>query len=309
MRILDIINVLETVAPPDLQEVYDNTGLIIGDTSTICTGIMISLDATEQVIEEAQRRNCNLVVSHHPIIFSGLKKIGTSDYVGKAVTAAIRRGVGVYAIHTNLDNVIHGVNGKMAEILGLKNVETLVPKTAAFKKLYSFVPINHLEAVRKAVFDAGGGQIGNYSECSFDVAGTGTFKAEAGADPFVGEIGTRHYEAESKLELVFPAYLESIIIKALKLAHPYEEVAFDIISLSNTVRSIGAGAIGETAIEMEEREFLAMVKEKFKLQVIRHTPLTGTKVNRVALCGGSGSSLTGRALAAGLAACASATDS
>ncbi len=300
MRILDIINVLETVAPPSLQESYDNSGLLIGDHSVICTGIMVSLDATQQVIEEAARRNCNLVVAHHPIIFSGMKKIGTGDYVGRAVTTAIIKGVAVYAIHTNLDNIIHGVNGRMAEIMGLKNTEVLLPKHSTLKKLSIYVPINHLEALRQALFAAGGGHVGNYSECSFDSSGTGTFKAGPGANPFVGKIGTRHEEKESRLEMVFPAHLESAIIKALKAAHPYEEVAYDIVNLANTVASIGSGLIGETDREMEELEFLTMVKEKFRIQVLRHTPLTGTKVNRVALCGGSGSFLIPRALAVGV---------
>ena len=299
MRILDIINVLETVAPPSLQESYDNSGLLIGDSSLVCTGIMITLDATENVIEEAARRHCNLVIAHHPIIFSGLKKIGTGDYVGKAVISAIRHDVAVYAIHTNLDNVIQGVNGKMAEMLGLKNTGVLLPRPSALKKLSTFVPVNHLESLRKALFSTGGGQIGNYSECSFETTGTGTFKAGPGTDPLVGEIGTRHEEKESRLEMVFPAHLESTMIKALLGAHPYEEVAYHIITLDNTLSSIGSGLIGDTDREMDEMEFLLLVKEKFRLPLLRHTSLTGTKVNRVALCGGAGSFLMSRALASG----------
>ena len=299
MRILDIINVLETVAPPSLQESYDNSGLIIGDAVTPCTGVMVALDATHHVIEEAARRNCNLVVVHHPIIFSGLKKIGTGDYVGKAVTSAIRHGVAVYAIHTNLDNVIEGVNGKMAEMLGLKNTEVLQPRPSTMKKLSTFVPINKLEELRQALFSAGGGQIGKYSECSFEVTGIGTFKAGEGSDPFVGTIGERHEEKESRLEMIFPAYLEANIIKALKLAHPYEEVAYDIINLSNFQDQVGSGLIGDTDGEMEEMAFLGLLKEKFRLKVLRYTELTGTKVNRVALCGGAGSFLIQKALAAG----------
>ncbi len=299
MRILDIINVLETVAPPSLQEAYDNSGLIIGDAHTICTGIMVSLDATVEVIEEANRRNCNLVVAHHPIIFQGLKKISNGDYVGRAVTSAIRLEVAVYAIHTNLDNIISGVNGKMAEILGLQNVEVLLPKTGTLKKMSTFVPIHHLEPLRQALFAAGGGQIGKYSECSFDVTGNGTFKAGAGAKPFVGEPGLRHEEKESRLELIFPAHLEQSMIKALKLAHPYEEVAYDVVNLSNTLDSVGSGLVGDIPVEMEEMEFLQMVRDRFKLRLLRHTVLTGTKVNRVALCGGAGSFLIPRALSAG----------
>ena len=298
MRILDIINVLETVAPPSLQESYDNSGLIIGDAAGVCTGVMISLDATENVIEEAFKRNCNLVLTHHPIIFSGLKKINSHDYTGKAVTAAIRREISVYALHTNLDNIIQGVNGKMAEILGLKNIEALVPLKGSVKKLSTFIPILHIEKVRQSLFQAGGGKIGNYSDCSFSVMGKGSYTAGEGTNPFAGEKGKPHEEDEMKLEMVFPSHLEGSIIKALKASHPYEEVAYDIIPLSNTMASIGSGCIGDTEGEMEELEFLQMVKEKFRLTLLRHTPLTGTKVNRVALCGGAGSFLIGRALAA-----------
>jgi dinuclear metal center YbgI/SA1388 family protein len=259
---------------------------------------MVSLDSTQNVIEEAIRRNCNLVVAHHPIIFSGLKRIGTADYVGRAVTAAIRHEVAVYAIHTNLDNVLTGVNGKMAEILGLKNIEVLQPRPGVLKKLSTFIPIDHLEHVRQALFIAGGGHVGNYSECSFEVQGIGTFKAGEGADPFVGRIGTRHEERESRLEMVFHAHLESTMVRALKASHPYEEVAYDVVSLSNNVDSVGSGLIGDTESEMEEMEFLHLLKERFRLQVLRHTTLTGTKVNRVAVCGGSGSFLIQKALAA-----------
>ena len=299
MRIQDIINVLETVAPPSLQESYDNSGLLIGDPSAIITGIMVSLDATEDVIKEAARRNCNMVVSHHPIIFSGLRRISPGDYTGRSVTAAVRNDVSVYAIHTNLDNIITGVNGKMAEILGLRNTEVLLPKQGLLKKLHTFVPVDALEQVRKALFAAGGGQIGNYSECSFTTEGTGTFTAGMGASPYVGQTGIRHYEKENRLEIIFPAYLESVMIKALIASHPYEEVAYDLVSLDNTVPSLGSGLLGDTDREMEEPEFLHLVKEKFKLNLLRHTPFTGTKVNRVALCGGAGSFLITRALAAG----------
>lgn len=297
MRILDIINVLETLAPSSLQESYDNSGLIIGDSSTVCTGVMVALDATQQVIEEASRRNCNLVLVHHPLIFTGVKKIGTGDYTGRAIISAIKHDLAVYAIHTNLDNVITGVNGQMAELLSLKNTEVLLPKPGSLRKLSTFVPIQQLESLRKALFSAGGGHIGKYSECSFDVSGTGTFTAGSGANPFVGEIGIRHEEKESRLEMIFPAHLEQAILKALKSAHPYEEVAYDIVVLANQLKTVGSGLIGDTAQEMEEMEFLELVKEKFKLQALRHTALTGTKVNRVALCGGAGSFLINKALA------------
>ena len=207
--------------------------MITGNADWECRGIICSLDATEEVVKEAIAKNCNLVVAHHPIIFGGLKKINGKNYVERAIITAIKNDIAIYAIHTNLDNVMDGVNGKMAAMIGLQNVSILSPKENTLKKLFTFVPLNKAEKVRNAIFEAGGGQIGNYSECSFNAEGTGTFKAGKGADPYVGKIGERHHEKEIKIEVIFPAYLEDKIVAAMKAAHPYEEVAYDVVSLTN----------------------------------------------------------------------------
>jgi dinuclear metal center YbgI/SA1388 family protein len=299
MQIAEITSFLETIAPLSLQENYDNAGLITGHASWNCTGIICSLDATEEVVQEAIENKCNLVVSHHPIIFGGLKKINGENYVEKAVITAIKNDVALYAIHTNLDNVIAGVNGKMADKLSLQNRSILSPKPSMLKKLFTFVPVAEAEKVRAALFEAGAGHIGNYSECSFGAEGTGTFKGGEGTNPFVGEVGERHYEKELKIEVIFPAWLEGRVVKALLKAHPYEEVAYDVVSLDNQHQGLGSGLAGELPEAVDEKTFLGRLKEAFGLTVIRHTAFTGKKVKRVALCGGAGSFLVSKALAAG----------
>ena len=299
MKIQDITNFLETVAPPGLQENYDNAGLLTGCGTWGCSGIITTLDATEEVVHQAIAKQCNLIVAHHPIIFGGLKKINGNNYVEKAVIAAIKNDIAIYAIHTNLDNVLQGVNGKMADLLGLVNRKVLQPKKGQLKKLVTYVPLQQAELVRAALFKAGGGQAGSYSECSFNTQGEGTFKGGEGTHPFAGTPGRRHTEPEVKIEMVFPAWLEKDIYKALVAAHPYEEVAYDVLSLENLYPFIGSGLVGELANEIEEEGFLVLVKKVFGLKVIRHTPLTGRAVRKVALCGGAGSFLISAAVASG----------
>lgn len=299
MQISEIISFVELLAHPSLQESYDNAGLITGDPKWNCSGIICSLDATEDVITEAIRKKCNLIVAHHPIIFSGLKKINGKNYVEKAVITAIKNDIAIYAIHTNLDNVLNGVSGKMASLIGLQNIAVLAPKPSTLKKLFTFVPVDNAEKVKQAIFNAGGGFIGNYSECSFTAEGTGTFKAGAGTDPYVGKVGEQHQEREAKIEIIFPAHLEGSIVRALLAAHPYEEVAYDIVALDNRHPATGSGLTGELPKPMEEKAFLYHLKSVFKLKIVRHSPFTGKMVRKVALCGGAGSFLVSKALGAG----------
>ena len=299
MKISDIISFLELQAHPSLQEHYDNAGLITGQNDWECSGIICSLDATEEVVKEAVSKKCNLIVAHHPIIFGGLKKINGKNYVEKIIITAIKNDIAIYAIHTNLDNVANGVNGKIATMLGLKNISILSPKENTLKKLFTFVPANKAGEVRSAIFEAGGGQIGNYSECSFNTEGMGTFRPGEGTNPFVGERGKQHQENEMKIEVIFPSFLESKVITALKEVHPYEEVAYDVVSLSNNWQHIGSGVVGELPYQMDEKDFLGMVKKLFGVPVIRHTALLNKPVKKIALCGGAGSFLISKALASG----------
>jgi len=299
MKIASIIQHLETIAPTYLQESYDNAGLLTGNAAWDCTGIIVSLDATEEVVLEAIDKKCNLIVAHHPIIFGGLKKITGKNYVEKTVITAIKNDIAIYAIHTNLDNVINGVNGKIADKLGLINRQILLPKNNLLKKLITFVPIKEAEQVRNAIFNAGAGHIGNYSECSFNAEGEGTFKGEVGTNPFAGKVGERHTEKEIKIEVIFPAWIENSLIKAMIQAHPYEEVAYDIIALDNVYGQMGSGLVGNLPAPLNEKDFLSRLKDVFGLSVIRHTVLRDRKASRIALCGGAGSFLTGAAIAAG----------
>jgi len=298
MNIAEIIKVLENIAPPVLQEDYDNAGLITGKSDWPCTGVACALDATEAIVQEAKALNCNLIVAHHPIIFRGLKKITGKNYVEQTIINAIKNDIAIYAIHTNLDNVIQGVNNKIADKLNLQNRQILLPKKSMLMKLYTFVPVDHLEKVLNAMFNAGAGSIGNYSECSFNAEGKGTFKAGENTNPFVGEQHTRHEEAEVKAEVIFPFYLKNKILDALMQAHPYEEVAYDIVALSNDYNSVGSGLLGELPRALEELEFLGLLKKIFNLSVIRHTGLLQKPVKKIAVCGGAGSFLIEKALAA-----------
>ena len=296
MTISHITDYLETFAPPALQEHYDNAGLQTGQGSWDCTGIICCLDAIEAVVDEAIAANCNLIVAHHPIIFSGLKKITGKNYVERTIIKAIKNDIAIYAIHTNLDNVITGVNGKMAQMLGLKNISILSPKNNQLKKLYFYVPAENAEKVMNALFATGAGNIGNYSECSFSVNGKGTFMPNDLANPFSGQMGKRHEAEELKMEVLFPFYLEKPLLAALKENHPYEEVAYEIISLDNTHQHIGSGIKGVLPQPLEEAPFLALLKKTFNLKVMRHSAFTGKLIKDVALCGGAGLFLLSNAI-------------
>lgn len=299
MKTGEIIAQIEYFAAPELQEDYDNAGLITGNRNMECTGVICCLDATPEVIAEARAKQCNLVIAHHPILFKGLKRITGKNYVEQAIIEAIKHDIAIYAAHTNLDNIIRGVNGIIAKKLGLVNTTILQPKHKMLRRLITFAPDDKAELVRNAVFAAGAGHIGKYSECSFNSQGTGTFKAGEGADPFVGEIGERHFEKETKIEIVYPFYLENQVVEALVKNHPYEEVAYDIFTMDNVHFGIGAGIIGDLEAAMDEKDFLKFLKQVFSLEMIRHTPLRGKPVQKIALCGGAGSFLTGRAAAMG----------
>jgi len=298
-QIKEVIKCIETLAPPALQESYDNAGLIVGKDSTEVKGVLVCLDSTEAVIEEAIRLGCNLVIAHHPIVFSGLKKLNGKNYVERTIILAIQNNVAIYAAHTNLDNVQHGVNERICQKLGLKNTRILSPKKNLLKKLVTFSPAGHADKVRQALFEAGGGHIGKYDECSFNAEGTGTFRASEGANPHVGQVGKQHREPEIRMELIFEDYAEKQLLAALKNSHPYEEVAYDIYPLENIHPNTGSGMIGELETGMEEMAFLQHLKKAMATACVRYTPLTGQTVTRVAVCGGSGSFLLGDAIRQG----------
>lgn len=299
MKLHEIAMMLEEFAPPSLQESYDNSGLLVGDPDLILSGILITLDITDEVLEEAKERGCNLVISHHPIIFKGLKRLTGKGMVERLVIKAIREGIAIYAIHTNLDSVVKGVSATLAGKLGLQNTRILAPRKGLLRKLVTFCPVDHADRVREALFVAGGGHIGNYDSCSFNMEGRGSFRAMEEAKPFVGEIGALHYEQEVRIETIYPAYSERNILAALKKAHPYEEVAYDLYTLENIHYDMGFGMFGELKEEMDANDFLAFLKKTTNTGCIRHTALLGKKIKMVALCGGAGSFLISEAIKAG----------
>ncbi len=297
MQLKQIAQYLESIAPLAFQESYDNAGLIIGQPDDEISGILITLDITEEILDEAISKKLNLIVAHHPIIFGGIKKLNGKTYIERCVAKAVKNDIAIYAAHTNLDSVFGGVNSKIAEKLELQNCRILAPMPGFLKKLVTFVPTADAEKVRKALFDAGAGNIGNYDSCSFNSNGTGSFRGNDQTNPYVGEKNQLHLEEETRIETIFPKHLQSGIIHALLNAHPYEEVAYDIYPLDNDYQQGGIGMIGELEKPMDEMHFLLKLKEAFNCQVVKHTALLGKSISKVAVCGGSGSTYLNKAIA------------
>jgi dinuclear metal center YbgI/SA1388 family protein len=297
LKIKELLTSLEEICPLDYQESYDNCGMLTGHRENEITGVLLCVDSTEEVLKEAVKYNCNVVIAHHPILFSGVKKITGKTYPERAIIYAIKNDLCIYAMHTNLDNIKTGVNHKIAEKIGLKNLFILSPKEGILRKLVTFCPVDKSEEVRSALFSAGAGNIGNYKECSFSIEGSGTFKAGENTHPYVGKKHTRHTEKEDKLEMIVSSSLQDKVIRALIKVHPYEEVAYEIYRLEMPHPEVGSGMIGEFEKPLTEKEFLTQLKKRMKLSCIRHTPFTGKKVKKVAICGGSGSFLLKDAIA------------
>jgi dinuclear metal center YbgI/SA1388 family protein len=296
-KIKDIIQYLNTIAPLAYQESYDNAGLLVGNAEEEVKKILITLDITEDVVQEAKDKNCELIVAHHPIIFKELKKLTGTNYVERTVIKAIQNNIALFAAHTNLDNVKHGVNAKICEKLGLKHLQILVNKPNQLMKLSVFVPNESSDIVKTALHDAGAGQIGEYKNCAFESEGLGSFLPSDDANPKIGSKGKLEKVKETKLEMIFPIYQKNKILHAMKAAHPYEEVAYYLHQLENEDASIGAGMIADLPESMTEMEFLAHLKQKMGLKVIKHTNLTNKKIKKIAVCGGSGSFLINEAIA------------
>lgn len=299
IKIKEVTDYLESIAPKAYQESYDNSGLLTGNPGDPIKAILVTLDCTEEVVQEAIDRSCNLIVAHHPIVFKGLKKLTGSNYVERTIILAIRHNIAIYAIHTNLDNVHAGVNRKICEKIGLTDLSILAAKTETLMKLVTFIPSENKDEVLNAMHQAGAGQIGNYKNCSFTVEGTGTFRPNENANPHVGKVLKQEYVQEIRAEVIFPSYLKSRVLDALQNAHPYEEVAYYLSALENENQEVGAGMIGSLANPAEPMEFLKRLKTSMGLSVVRHTRLLNRPIERVAVCGGSGSFLLPQAIQKG----------
>jgi len=289
MIVQDVIHYLEEFSPLAYAEDFDNVGLLVGNKKNKITGVLVTLDTLEEVVDEAIRENCNLIVSFHPIIFKGLKKITGKTYVERVVIKAIKHDIAIYSMHTALDNAWQGVNNMICNQLQLNNRSILIPQSQTIKKLTTFVPKEQSEKVRKALFNAGAGNIGNYSNCSFNTSGIGTYKGNANANPTIGKKGEVHQEAETQISVTFAKHTQAQVLKALFNAHPYEEIAYEIVTLENNNQHIGMGMVGELENAMAEADFLKYLKTKMQASCIRHSNLLDKPIKKIAVLGGSGS--------------------
>ncbi len=299
MKLNDLCIFLDSEIPLSYQENYDNSGLQVGDPGREINSALLTVDVTEEIVDEAVRSGCDLIVSHHPLIFNGLKRITDKTYTERIIIKAIKNDIAIYSAHTNLDVVNNGVSRKAAEKLDLTEIKILQPLSGKLLKLVSFIPESHYKQVSEAVFEAGAGVTGNYDMCAFSVSGTGSFRAGIEARPFKGEKGRVHFENEIRFETVLFPHLRNRVIRALLDSHPYEEVAYDLITLENEYPDAGAGRIGKLKEALSEMDFLSFVSGVFGTEGLRHSALTGKKISRVALCGGSGSFLLREAVAGG----------
>ena len=297
MKIKEITQFLEGIAPLNYQESYDNSGLIVGDENKEVTSVLICLDSVELVIDEAIENGCNLVIAHHPIVFLGVKKLNGKNHIERTIIKAIKNDIAIYAIHTNLDNVKVGVSSKIADKIGLKNQKILAPKGDLLRKLEVYVPKENSEEVQNALFSVGAGSVGDYKNCSFQTEGVGTFLPLEDANPAVGIIGKQERIEEVKIEVIFPTNLEKILILEMKKAHPYEEVAHQIYILEHVFPEVGSGIVGELETAIDTKEFLKSLKNTMKTDCIRYTKLVKNTIKKVAVCGGSGSFLLNNAIA------------
>ncbi len=292
MHIHQLLDILDHWAPFCLQESYDNSGLIIGSRQSPITGLLISLDLTPEVISEALEIGANTIITHHPILFTGLKRVTEdTDIVQECLRLCIKNDINIIAYHTNLDNVHTGVNKKIAALLNIQDPRILLPKSQTLSKLSYYVPKEHHEELASKLFQAGAGSIGKYAGCSFSQEGTGTFTPLEGSSPFVGEVGQAHEEKELRVEMMIPSHLSSIVVSTLMQYHPYETVAYDLISVENKNPEIGAGMIGLLPSPIEVEDFMSQIKEVFGMPYLRHTKYTNSSVQKIAFCGGSGSFL------------------
>jgi dinuclear metal center YbgI/SA1388 family protein len=290
---------LEELIPPAFQEHYDNSGLQVGDPEALTDSVLLTVDVTTDVIAEARQHGCNLIISHHPLIFTPLKRIAGGSETERCVASAVRAGISIYSAHTSFDNVSWGVSHILAEKIGLTKIRVLAPLKGKLLKIITFVPVSHAGRVREALFAAGAGHIGNYDRCSFSVSGDGTYRAGDGANPFAGRVGEDHSEPEIRMEAVMPSHLSTACVRALLEAHPYEEAAFDIVTLENEYHGAGAGAIGTLPVALTVNALLERLKELTGIPVIRYSGDTARTVKTIAVCGGSGSDLINAAARAG----------
>ena len=295
-KISEVIACIEQMAPLVYQESWDNSGVQVGNPDQEVTAALLCVDIIEATVDEAIERGANLIISHHPLIFKGVKKIIGRNYIERVIIKAIQHNIVLYSAHTNMDKCMGGVSFRIAQKLGLKNIRVLAPEENYLYKIVTYVPQSHIEQVRQAMWSAGAGTIGNYDCCSYSSEGNGTFRAQVGCNPFVGEIDKLHTEPELRLEMVVPKDKSGRVVATIHTAHPYEEPAIDILPLANDYEQLGLGCIGELKQPITETAMLHYIKDKLNVQYIRHTQTSDRLVARVALCGGSGAEFISQAI-------------
>ena len=288
MKVKDFTSALEEIAPLNYAEGFDNVGLLVGDYNDEVTKVLVCLDTTPEVVDEAIEEGANLIISFHPIVFSGLKKLNGKTYVERAVIKAIKNGINIYATHTALDNSFEGVNRGIVNQLKLQNAEVLIPKHDTLKQLVTYAPANAVESVKQALYAAGAGRIGNYDSCGFLIEGIGNFRPLEGANPTIGTINTIEEVEEVRIEVIVPQHVEGKVLNALFTSHPYEEVAYSLFLVKNTNKYIGLGMVGELEKEMSEADFIVYLKEKMNTPLVRHSRFLNKPIKKVAVLGGSG---------------------
>jgi len=296
MTVRDIQRILEAWAPKEVAWERDNVGLQVGNSSARVRGILVSLDLTEDIVAEAKRKQANLIVTHHPLLFRPQRSVTSGNGAGRCIHALVKSGINLYSAHTNLDFTRGGTSFAMAEALGLKNVDFLVKSYQVKRKVVTFVPVGAADRVARAMSEAGAGRIGNYKECSFRTPGQGTFRGTEGATPTVGKKGRLEQVQEIRLEMIANQWDVNPVISAMKSAHPYEEVAYDVYPLENRSDDFGMGVIGEWPRPVPLKSLLGRVKRALKAKAIRCTTRDNRVVRRVAACGGSGSDLLEEAI-------------
>jgi dinuclear metal center YbgI/SA1388 family protein len=284
----EIIKYLEEWAPKGIAWDRDNVGLQVGNLEIKIKNIMLSLDLSDNVIENAIEEQCNLIITHHPILYHPLKNLDLSkDQIARMIEKLIKNNITLYSAHTNLDFTKHGVSYQLAERIKLKKIRFLKGLSENQVKLVVFIPISYIKKVADAIHYSGGGIIGEYSHCSFRTEGTGTFKGSDESNPVVGNKGVVEFVEEVKLEVLVDEWRLNQVISAMKKAHPYEEVAYDIIALKNDNVNYGMGAMGELEVAMNTNEFLDFISSKLKTAHLRYASSKKKKIKTVAVCGGS----------------------
>ncbi|MDP1678435.1 MAG: Nif3-like dinuclear metal center hexameric protein [Bacteroidota bacterium] len=296
MRIKDFRKQFEIIAPPAIAWKGDNVGLLVGRENDIIQNIVIALDLTMDVAKEADKKKANVIITHHPLLFHPLKAITESSRIGEIVLYLIEHKINLYAAHTNLDSVQWGVNFTLANVLGLKDVKVLSPLNDSLTSISVFIPREYVENVAEAMHSVGGGTFTKYDQCSFRGEGIGTFRGMNNANPFIGAIGKKEIVEEIRLEMLVEQWKLNAVVSAMLKAHPYEEVAYNIVPLKNRNSEYGLGAIGTLRVPMKQGPFLSLIKKKLGASAVRYSGKSKS-IQRVAVCGGSGAELIDEAVA------------